>query len=84
MKVRDTGIGICPERQASIFEAYIQADKYTVRNYGGTGLGLSISKELAEMMGERTELFDMYMPKPYNKNQCGRILYQALTLHSVP
>ncbi len=74
--VRDSGIGIEQDKQASIFEAFTQADGSTSRRYGGTGLGLTISSKLVKLLGGQLSL--------RSKPSQGSVFYFDLTLPSSP
>jgi signal transduction histidine kinase len=56
IRVSDTGIGIEPEKQASVFDVFMQAESWITRRYGGTGLGLAVTRDLVELMGGHLSL----------------------------
>jgi CheY-like chemotaxis protein len=88
--VRDTGPGIAKDKQAAIFQPFVQADGSATRRHGGTGLGLTISTQLTELMGGRIWLeseidkgstFHLALPLPKSQQPAPRAVGTPPDLH---
>ena len=77
--VRDSGVGISPEKQKRLFKAFSQADASTTRKYGGTGLGLAISAKLSAIMGG-----DIWVSSEEGKGATFSFTIQTQEAHELP